>query len=45
VIKERFQATFHRLPFLKLPLITITILAMESTKKLNFFPQSNAMSP
>jgi hypothetical protein len=33
VIKERFCATFHRLPFTRLPAIMIKILAMESTKK------------
>jgi hypothetical protein len=45
VIKERFRATFHRLPFLKLPAVMVKILAMESTKKLNFFPPTNGMSP
>jgi hypothetical protein len=45
VIKERFRATFHCLPFLKLPAVMVKILAMESTKKLNFFPPTNGMSP
>jgi hypothetical protein len=45
VIKERFRATFHRLPFTKLPATMVKILAMESTKKLNFFPPSNGLSP
>jgi hypothetical protein len=45
VIKEQFCATFHRLPYLRLPSIMTKILAMESTKKLNFFPPLNGMSP
>ena len=45
VIKERFRATFHRLPFTRLPAIMIKILAMESTKKLIFFPAANGISP
>jgi hypothetical protein len=45
VIKERFCAPFHRLPFTRLPAIMIKILAMESTKKLNFFPAANGISP
>jgi hypothetical protein len=45
VIKEQFCATFHRLLYLRLPSIMIKNLAMESTKKLNFFPPSNGMSP
>ena len=38
VIKERFRAAFHRLPFKKIPKIMVIILTMESAKKLNFFP-------
>jgi hypothetical protein len=38
VIKERYRAAFHRLPFKRLPKIMIKILAMDCTKKLNFFP-------
>jgi hypothetical protein len=45
VIKERFCATFHRLPFTRLPAIMIKILSIESTKKLNFFPAANGISP
>jgi hypothetical protein len=45
VIKEQFRATFHRLPFTRLPAIMVKILAMESTKKLNFFPAENGISP
>jgi hypothetical protein len=37
VIKERFRVAFHRLPFKRIPKIMIKILAMECTKKLNFF--------
>ena len=37
VIKERFRAAFHRLPFNKIPKIMVKILAMECAKKLNFF--------
>jgi len=44
VIKERFRATFHRLPFERLPAIMIKILAMESAKKLNFFPPKGGVS-
>jgi Reverse transcriptase (RNA-dependent DNA polymerase) len=45
VIKERFRAAFHRLPFSKLPTIMIKILAMECAKKLNFFPPKGGVSP
>ena len=45
MIKERFRAAFHRLPFTKLPAIMVKVLAMESTKKLNFFPPTNGLSP
>ncbi len=33
VIKEHFRATFHQLPFNKLPKIMVKILVMECTKK------------
>jgi hypothetical protein len=45
VIKERFRAAFHRLPFTKLPKVMVQILAMESAKKLNFFPPKGGVSP
>ena len=45
VIKERFRATFHRLPFTKLPSVMVKIFAMEVTKKLNFFPPRGGVSP
>ncbi len=45
VIKERFRAAFHRLPFSKLPKIMVKILAMECAKKLNFFPPKGGVSP
>jgi len=32
VIKERFRAVFHRLPFSKLPATMVKVLAMESAK-------------
>jgi hypothetical protein len=38
VIKERYRSAFHRLLYKKLPKIMIKILAMDSEKKLNFFP-------
>ena len=44
VIKERFRSTFHRLPFKKIPKIMTKILAMECTKKLNFFPPKGGVS-
>jgi hypothetical protein len=44
VIKERFRATFHRLPFTKIPRIMVQILAMECAKKLNFFPPKGGLS-
>jgi hypothetical protein len=42
VIKERFRAAFHRLPFTMIPNIMVKILAMECAKKLNFFPPKEA---
>jgi hypothetical protein len=44
VIKERFRSAFHRLPFKKVPKIMVKILAMESDKKLNFFPPKGGIS-
>jgi hypothetical protein len=44
VIKERFRSAFHRLPFKKVPKIMVKILAMESAKKLNFFPPKGGIS-
>jgi hypothetical protein len=45
VIKERFRAAFHRLPFKNIPKIMVKILAMECAKKLNFFPPKGGISP
>ena len=45
VIKERIRATFHRLPYKALPKVMMEVLAMESTKKLNYFPPKNGLSP
>ena len=44
VIKEQCRATFHRLPYQRLPKTAIKYLAMESTKKLNFFPAKGGVS-
>jgi len=43
-IKERIRATYHRLPFTKLPRIMVKILAMEAAKKCNFFPARHGIS-
>ena len=45
VIKDRFRATFQRLPFTSIPKIMVHILAMECAKKLNFFPPKGGISP
>ena len=45
VIKERVQATYHRLPYNHLPRLLIKTLIMELAKKLNFFPAKNGVSP
>ena len=45
VVKERFRASFHRLPFTKLPRVMVQVLAMECAKKLNFFPPKGGISP
>jgi hypothetical protein len=44
-IKEQFCAAFHRLPSNKILKIMVKILAMESAKKLNFFPPKSGVSP
>jgi hypothetical protein len=44
VIQERVRAAYHRLPFTHLPRILVKFLVMESTKKLNFFPNKNGVS-
>jgi hypothetical protein len=44
VIKERVRATFHRLPFNRLPKTMIKVLKMESAKKLNFFVPKGGVS-
>jgi len=38
-IKERFRAHRSRLPYRKLTKTMVKYLLMESTRKLNFFPQ------
>jgi hypothetical protein len=45
VIKERFRAAYHRLPYTKIPKIMIKMLTMECAKKLNFFPPKGGVSP
>jgi hypothetical protein len=45
VIKERFRANFHRLPFLKLPRVMIKMLATICAEKLNYFPPKGGISP
>jgi hypothetical protein len=45
VIKERFRAAFHRLPYKKIPKIMVKILTMECAKKLNFFAPRGGISP
>jgi hypothetical protein len=44
VIQERVRAAYHRLPFTHLPRIMVKFLVMESTKKLNFFPNKHGVS-
>ncbi len=43
-IKERVRSTYHRLPYDHLPRIMVKYLVMESTKKLNFFPNKHGVS-
>ena len=38
VIQERVRALYHRFPFTDLPRILVKHSVIESTKKLNFFP-------
>jgi hypothetical protein len=44
VIQERVRAGYHRFPFTHLPCILVKYLVMESTKKLNFFPNEYGVS-
>jgi hypothetical protein len=44
VIQERVRSAYHRFPFTHLPRILVKFLVMESTKKLNFFPNKNGVS-
>jgi len=44
ITKERVRATHHRLPHNRITRTMIKILAMESTKKLNFFPPKGGVS-
>jgi hypothetical protein len=44
VIQERVCAAYHRLPFTHLPRTLVKFLVMESTKKLNFFPNKYGVS-
>jgi hypothetical protein len=41
VLKERVLASYHSLPFTKLP---VQNLVMEAAKKLNFFPPRGSVS-
>jgi hypothetical protein len=41
VIQERVRAAHHRFLFTHLPHVLAKHLVMESTKKLNFFPNKN----
>ena len=43
-IQERIRATYHRLPFEHLPRILLKYLVVESTRKLNFFPNKHGVS-
>ena len=44
VIKERVSTVFHSLPYMALPRLMIKYLAMEVTKKLNYFPTKGGIS-
>jgi hypothetical protein len=44
VITKRFQTSFHRLPYQKIPKIMIKMLTMDCAKKLNFFPLKGSVS-
>ena len=43
VIQELVQAAYYRSPFTHLPHILVKYLVMESTKKLNFFPNKHGV--
>ena len=43
-IKERVRAACHQLPLQHLPRILVTYLAMNSARKLNFFPAKHGVS-
>ncbi len=43
-VKECYRKAYHRLPFNKIPRTMIQFLAMECTKKLNFFPVKGGVS-
>ena len=43
-IKESIRILYHRLPFLQLPRIFLKYMVIESTEKLNFFPNKNEVS-
>ena len=38
LIKERVRATFHCLPFVKIPKVMIQVMVMDNAKKMIFFP-------
>jgi hypothetical protein len=44
VIKERYRASFHRLPVKKIPKVMVKSLTIECAKKLNFFPPKRGIS-
>jgi hypothetical protein len=44
VIKERIRATYHCLPYDRLPHIMVKVLVNDSANKLNFFPAKNGIS-
>jgi hypothetical protein len=44
VIKEQICATYHCLPYDRLPRIMVKVLIDDSAKKLNFFPAKNGIS-
>ena len=44
VIKERVRGLFHYLPFTHLPKKVVKMMAMECTKKLNYFPAKHGIS-
>jgi hypothetical protein len=45
VIKERVRATYHRLPYSRLPRLMVQTIVTDSAKKLNFFPAQHGISP